>query len=58
MAVVGTNMWNAIAYGNGKYIAVGDSGYVTTSIDGVNWTTPIRPDAISKSGDVYKYQIC
>lgn len=40
MAVVGTNTWNAIAYGNGKYVAVGNNGYVTTSTDGVNWTTP------------------
>lgn len=40
MAVVGTNGWNAIAYGNGKYVAVGANGYVTTSTDGVNWTTP------------------
>ena len=40
MAVVGTNSWNAIAYGNGKYVAVGSSGYVTTSTDGINWTTP------------------
>lgn len=40
MAVVGTNTWNAIAYGNGKYVAVGANGYVTTSTDGVNWTTP------------------
>lgn len=40
MAVVGTNEWQAIAYGNGKYVAVGLDGYVTTSNDGVNWTTP------------------
>lgn len=40
MAVVGTNTWNAIAYGNGKYVAVGTNGYVTTSTDGKNWTTP------------------
>lgn len=40
MAVVGTNAWQAIAYGNGKYVAVGLGGYVTTSNDGVNWTTP------------------
>ena len=39
MAVVGTNGWNAIAYGNGKYVAVGQKGYVTTSTDGINWTT-------------------
>ena len=40
MAVVGSNEWYGIAYGNGKYVAVGQKGYVTTSTDGVNWTTP------------------
>ncbi|MCM1302435.1 MAG: hypothetical protein NC226_12055 [Bacteroides cellulosilyticus] len=40
MAVVGTNDWRAIAYGNGKYVAVGTEGYATTSIDGENWTIP------------------
>ena len=25
--IIGTNSWNAIAYGNGKYVAVGSSGY-------------------------------
>lgn len=40
MAVVGTNNWNAIAYGNGKYVAVGKSGYVTMSTNGTSWTTP------------------
>lgn len=41
---VGTYNWNSIAYGNGRYIAVGGGlnslGYITTSTDGVNWTTP------------------
>lgn len=40
MAVVGTNSWKTIAYGNGKYVAVDNSGYVTASTDGVNWATP------------------
>lgn len=40
MAVVGTNEWRSIAYGNGIYVAVGENGYVTTSTYGVNWTTP------------------
>lgn len=53
MAVVGTNTWNAIAYGNGKYVAVGTSGYVTTSTDGVNWTTPKRAGTEAWSGIAY-----
>lgn len=47
--IVGTNDWNAVAYGNGKYVAVSgyywggkyeDAGYVTSSTDGKTWTTP------------------
>ena len=47
--IVGTNNWNAIAYGNGKYAAVSgcywggkyeDAGYATSSTDGKTWTTP------------------
>lgn len=44
MKQVGTNNWNSIAYGNGRYIAVGGGvnslGYITTSTDAVNWSTP------------------
>lgn len=32
--------WNAIAYGNGKYIVVGFGGFVSSSTDGKTWTTP------------------
>ena len=35
---VGTNNWNAITYGNGKYVAVGDYRGTATSTNGVNWT--------------------
>lgn len=38
---VGTNNWNAVAYGNGKYVAAGQSGYTAYSHDGENWT-PIK----------------
>lgn len=49
MAIVGSNEWESIAYGNGKYVAVGTSGYyepgfVTTSTDGENWSTPKQID--------------
>ncbi len=52
MAVVGTNDWRSIAYGNGKYVAVGLGGYSTTSTDGVNWTTPKQ----IMSKDIYSIQ--
>lgn len=51
MAVVGTNTWNAIAYGNGKYVAVGAYGYTTTSIDGINWTEPVL--AVTPKSGIY-----
>lgn len=40
--IIGTNEWRSITYGNGKYVAVGSSGYVTTSTNGTSWTTPVR----------------
>lgn len=45
--IVGKNRWNSVTYGNGKYVAVGGnygnglSGYVTSSTDGTNWSTPL-----------------
>ena len=38
MAIVGTGDWNAITYGNGKYVAVGDNGNIAYSTDGNSWT--------------------
>lgn len=53
MAIVGNGMWRSICYGNGRYVAVGDSvrtesnglngrwGGATYSINGENWSTLI-----------------
>lgn len=38
--VIGTDDWKHIAYGNGKFVAINWSGYASTSIDGINWSTP------------------
>lgn len=38
--IVGSNNWYGIAYGNGKYVAVGEDGYITSSSDGENWAAP------------------
>ena len=39
---VGTNTWDGVAYGNGKYVAIGSGnnipGYLTTSSDAIRWT--------------------
>jgi len=37
---IGSNLWNAVAYGNGMFLAVGNAtNNCATSPDGVNWTT-------------------
>lgn len=36
----GDMAWSAIAYGNGRYVTINDRNYVSTSTDGINWTTP------------------
>ena len=41
------NTLEAIAYGNGTFVAVGDSGTILTSPDGVTWT--IRSSGTSNS---------
>lgn len=33
------NNWQALCYGNNKYVALGYSGYISTSTDGITWTT-------------------
>lgn len=38
MAIVGTDDWKDITYGNGKYVVVGSNGSIAYSADGVNWT--------------------
>ena len=34
------NNWVSIAYGNNKYVAINNSGYVATSSDADTWSTP------------------
>lgn len=48
--VQGETNWNSIVHGNGKYIAVGQRGYMTVSSDGRTWSTP---DIIGNSADWY-----
>lgn len=40
LALIGRNIWNAIAYGNGKFVAVSNDKYISSSTNGVTWTTP------------------
>lgn len=39
---VGTSGWSAITYGNGKYVVTGFGCNITTSPNGIDWTTPIQ----------------
>lgn len=40
MAIVGNNSWRSVTKGEGKYVSVGENGYITYSTDGENWSTP------------------
>ena len=42
MCTYGSNDWNAITYADGKFVAVGASGYTAISTDGTTWTTPVQ----------------
>lgn len=57
--IVGTYAWNDIAYGNGRYVAVGGGnntgGYVTSSTDGTNWTTPKKISGVSNKFSFVTY---
>jgi hypothetical protein len=45
---VGAVPWNAVAYGNGKFVAVG-LNQQTTSTDGIAWTNPTGNDTSSSA---------
>ena len=45
---VDNEYWSSITYGNGKYVMVGfNYGYISSSNDGINWTTPKRISQVS-----------
>jgi hypothetical protein len=43
----GSYSWEGVTYGNGKFVVVGDNGAVTTSTDGISWTTIITVSTIN-----------
>lgn len=51
--LVGNKNWNAIAYGNGKYVAVGNDAFTTSSTDGENWTTPKKVGGMPTTHRLY-----
>lgn len=48
---VGSNDWNSVCYGNGKFVAVENDGGVAYSTDGINWTA-------KKVGSNWWYGVC
>jgi hypothetical protein len=53
---VGDVLWRSLAYGNGKYVAVGVNGSygkVAYSTDGLNWTASDIPDVLALYGITY-----
>lgn len=59
MAIVGNNSWKSITKGKGKYVVVGDYDSITTSTDGINWSTPIQlKDENGNIPENFLYGIC
>ena len=50
---VGSSAWQGITYGNNKFVAVGSSGYITTSTDGTTWDTPFQVGSSTWIGVTY-----
>lgn len=47
---LGSHSWNAIAYGNGLFVALGDEAYISTSADGETWTTATQNTDLYNTG--------
>jgi hypothetical protein len=47
------NQWNAITYGDGKFVAVGDGDTAMYSTDGISWTSTPAADYASWSSVTY-----
>lgn len=37
------NLWNSIAYGNGRFVAVASGSAIIRSTDGITWTSAVAP---------------
>lgn len=55
----GSHNWQSIAASDGKFILVGNSGYVTTSVDGITWETPYKlKDEKGSIVSIMLYGVC
>ena len=39
---LGEGSWSSITYGNNQLVAISQQGHISTSQDGINWTTPVQ----------------
>lgn len=55
----GSYNWLGITYANGLFVAGGQDGYITTSIDGVTWSQPVQviPKGTGATNDNAIYDI-
>src|SRR5262245_26914350 len=44
--------FEGVAYGNGRWVIVGDDGSILSSTDGVEWTAEFNPSAPTRLDDV------
>ena len=55
----GSHSWQSIAASDGKFILVGSSGYVTTSVDVITWETPYQlKDEKGSIVSIILYGVC
>jgi hypothetical protein len=40
-------LWNAIAFGQGRFVAIADGAYAASSTDGLNWVTIRMPATLN-----------
>lgn len=40
--VIGDNSWSNVTYDGTKFVAISQTGYISTSTDGETWTTPVQ----------------
>ena len=45
--------WQEVCYGNGKWVAVGNGGYMCVSTDGTTWGTPFTVETATWRGIIY-----
>lgn len=48
-----SNTWQEVCYGNGKWVAVGNNGYMCVSNDGATWGTPFTVGTRKWRGIIY-----